>query len=102
MSVSGWEHVYAVVRRIPRGEVASYGQVAERAGLGRRSARQVGYALHALGERDGSVPWHRVVNRLGEVSHGCEPDHQRVRLLEEGVPFDEKGRVPRDRFVVWR
>jgi methylated-DNA-protein-cysteine methyltransferase-like protein len=99
--VTRWEKIYAVVRRIPRGKVASYGQVAEEAGLGRGHARQVGYALHALGEGDRGVPWHRVVNRLGEVSHGSEPDHQRVRLMEEGVRFDARDRVPRDRFVDW-
>ena len=91
--------VYAVVRRIPRGRVASYGQVAAWAGLG-RGARQVGYALHAL--PDGSdVPWHRVVNAQGRVSprstHGPELE-QRIRLELEGVRFDAAGRIAMDRF----
>jgi len=89
-----WERVYAVVRRIPRGRVATYGQVAELAGLGRQ-ARQVGYALHAL-PRGTTVPWHRVINSAGRLS--LPPDaggvEQRLRLLAEGVPVTEAGRVP--------
>ena len=65
------ERVYAIVRRIPRGRVATYGQVARIAGLGAH-ARQVGYALAAL--RPGSrVPWHRVINARGEVSRRARP-----------------------------
>lgn len=90
---------YAVVRRIPRGRVATYGQVAALAGLPGR-ARQVGYALAAL--PDGSdVPWHRVVNARGEISPrtaGTAPGAiQRVLLEAEGVAFDAAGRVDLDR-----
>jgi methylated-DNA-protein-cysteine methyltransferase-like protein len=94
--MDGWERVYRCVRKIPRGKVASYGLVAEACGLGRHHARQVGYALHAL--EDDRVPWHRVVNSKGEISHR-EGDHQRAKLEKEGVPFDERGRIPRRRFV---
>jgi methylated-DNA-protein-cysteine methyltransferase related protein len=91
--------VCAVVRRIPRGRVASYGQVAAWAGLGRQ-ARQVGYALHAL-PKDSDIPWHRVVNAQGRVSprsaHGPELE-QRIRLELEGVRFDAVGRVAMERF----
>lgn len=91
--------VYAVVRRIPRGRVASYGQVAAWAGLG-RGARQVGYALHAL-PQGSDVPWHRVVNAQGRVSprstHGPALE-QRIRLELEGVRFDAGGRIAMDRF----
>lgn len=91
--------VYAVVRRIPRGRVASYGQVAAWAGLG-RGARQVGYALHAL-PPGSDVPWHRVVNAQGRVSprstHGPELE-QRIRLELEGVRFDAAGRIAMERF----
>ena len=56
--------IYEVVSRIPKGKVATYGQVATLAGM-RGHARQVGYALHDL--REGSnVPWHRVINARGE------------------------------------
>ena len=85
--------IYAVVRRIPKGRVATYGQIAELAGLPRQ-ARQVGYALAAL--RDGRVPWHRVINARGEISPRAEagPDELQRELLErEGVAFDALGRV---------
>ena len=91
---SSYDKIYAVVRRIPAGAVATYGQVARLAGLPGH-ARQVGYALHALpgGSR---VPWHRVINAKGQVSPRADPDwvhYQRQLLEEEGVPFDENGRV---------
>jgi methylated-DNA-protein-cysteine methyltransferase-like protein len=89
-----WARVYAVVRRIPEGKVATYGQVAELAGLG-RNARQVGYALHALRSEMG-VPWHRVVNARGEISLGPIGGAnltQRLRLEREGVRFNARGRI---------
>ena len=87
-SRGSWEHIYAVVRRIPRGRVATYGQVAELAGLPGH-ARQVGYALHALSEQS-RVPWHRVLNARGAVSRRAEPGSegfQRLLLEGEGVRF---------------
>lgn len=90
--------IYEVVRRIPRGRVATYGQVAELAGLGDH-ARQVGYALHAL--KDDSVPWHRVINARGRISVRHEPGlerWQRELLENEGVVFDAVGRIALERF----
>jgi len=89
----------AVVRRIPRGRVATYGQVARLAGLPGR-ARQVGWALHSSGSA-GSVPWHRVINARGEVSPRAAPGYDRLqrKLLEdEGIEFDGAGRVAFARF----
>ena len=89
-----YQRIYAVVRRIPRGRVATYGQVAELAGLPGH-ARQVGYALHAL-PAGSAVPWHRVINARGEVSRRSVPGpelSQRMRLEREGVGFDLRGRV---------
>lgn len=92
--------MYTAVCQIPRGCVATYGQVAELAGLGRH-ARQVGYALHALPEGT-IVPWHRVVNARGSVSQrrstGGGEVEQRMRLEREGVVFDAAGRVSLERF----
>jgi methylated-DNA-protein-cysteine methyltransferase-like protein len=87
--------VYRVVRRVPRGKVVTYGQVA--AILGQpRGARAVGVALGALrAPRVEIVPWHRVINAAGRCSHrdGFWADIQRERLEEEGVRFDRDGRV---------
>ena len=89
-----YQRIYAVVRRIPRGRVATYGQVAALAVLPGR-ARQVGYALHALEDGSG-VPWQRVINHRGEISPRAEPFYeplQRAMLEAEGVVFDARGRV---------
>jgi len=93
-SESSYQKIYATVRRVPEGRVATYGQIADLAGLPGH-ARQVGYALHALSEDD-DVPWHRVINARGEVSLRGEPGMdqvQRVLLEGEGVDFDDRGRV---------
>ena len=97
-----YSRIYAVVRRIPRGRVATYGQIAELAGLPGH-ARQVGYALHALPEGT-AVPWHRVLNARGTLSlrrdSGGEIT-QRIKLEQEGVRFDVGGRIPLQR-LQWR
>ena len=96
-----YRRIHVAVRRIPRGRVATYGQVAVAAGLPGR-ARQVGYALHALPE-DSGVPWHRVINARGEVSprgDGHE-EVQRALLEAEGVVFDHRDRIDLERFG-WR
>ncbi len=89
-----YRRIYAVVRKIPRGRLATYGQVASLAGLPGQ-ARQVGYAPHAL-EPDTRVPWQRVINARGRVSPRAAPgfDGIQTQFLErEGVRFDLAGRV---------
>lgn len=97
-----YQRIYRVVRRIPQGRVATYGQVARLAGLAGH-ARQVGYALNAL--PDGSaVPWHRVINARGEISRRAERGWEGVQrsLLEaEGICFDDRQRIALARFS-WR
>lgn len=91
---SSYRRIYAVVRRIPRGRVATYGQVARLAGLAGH-ARQVGYALHSL-PKGTRLPWHRVINARGEVSRRRRPGaelSQRLLLEREGLRFDARGRV---------
>ena len=101
-SPNSWQSVYRVVRRIPAGRVATYGQVAALAGMP-GAARQVGWALHAITEQD-DVPWQRVINARGEISsRGIREieDYQRALLQSEGVIFDQAGRVDLARFA-WR
>ncbi|MGC9396739.1 MAG: MGMT family protein [Anaerolineae bacterium] len=85
-----FEQVYALVREIPRGTVASYGQIARWLGWP-RGARTVGWALRALHTDD--VPWHRVVNAQGRVSLRDDDGLQRALLEAEGVVFDARGRI---------
>lgn len=93
------ETVYGVVRQIPLGRVASYGQVARLAGRP-RNARFVGYALHANPE-PGIIPCHRVVFKDGSLAPGFAfggEDEQRRMLAEEGIEFMDDGRVDMERF----
>ncbi len=98
-----YRQIYAAVRRIPCGRVATYGDIARLAGLPGQ-ARLVGYALHALPAHS-SVPWHRVLNAQGTISLGrTEPGGglaQRFLLEREGVIFDANGRISLQRFR-WR
>jgi len=96
-----YDRIYAVVRRIPPGRVATYGQIADLAGLDGR-ARQVGYALRTLTLE--GVPWHRVVNSRGQVSARSEPGGeliQRQLLEREGVKFDAADRLALEHYR-WR
>lgn len=91
--------IYEIVRQIPRGRVATYGQVAELAGFEGRS-RQVGYALHSLPD-DVDIPWHRVVNRHGEISERSRGDShelQRNLLEAEGIEFDRRNRIDLEKY----
>ena len=95
-----FERIYAVVRQIPCGRVATYGMVAQLAG-DPRWARAVGYALHVNPE-PGVIPCHRVVNRFGRLApafaFGGE-DRQRELLEQEGVGFTAEGTVDLSRFL---
>jgi methylated-DNA-protein-cysteine methyltransferase-like protein len=90
-----YREVYRLVRRIPKGKVATYGQLA--ALLGRpRAVRAVGSALRRLsGPMQQAVPWHRVLNAKGRVSFrgGESPELQRDLLRREGVRFGRGGSV---------
>jgi alkylated DNA nucleotide flippase Atl1 len=88
---SVYARIYAIVRRIPRGRVCTYGHIAQVAGCS--GARQVGYALHSL--KDGTaVPWHRVVNARGAISlPGSSGITQRLRLEKEGVRCNAGGAI---------
>jgi methylated-DNA-protein-cysteine methyltransferase-like protein len=102
----GWTPYYRIVRRIPRGRVATYGAIALLAGRP-RAARQVGYALAALRGTRHAVPWQRVLGGRGRVMAGISildpvgAAVQRDLLEREGVAFDDRGRVSLARFG-WR
>jgi len=82
MQKSSFELIYDVVKQIPRGKVATYGQVAALAG-NKRWSRVVGYALH-VNPDPGNIPCHRVVNRDGEVSRAFAfgGENRQIALLE--------------------
>lgn len=89
MSENLFESIYLVVRRIPRGRVATYGQIACILGMP-RGARTVGWALRAL-PQGSDVPWQRVVNARGSISFapgGYAASVQQALLEEEGIVFD--------------
>ena len=97
--------VYAAVKKIPRGKVATYGQIALLAGMP-RAARQVGYALRAT-PANIKIPWHRVINAQGRVSmrlhdwQSGSDDYQRVLLEAEGVEFSVESKINLKKFQ-WR
>lgn len=91
------QRIYELVRRIPPGRVASYGQIARMIGGG-VGPRQVGYALAAL-KAGTDVPWQRVINARGRISlPGIGGAIQKQLLLEEGIQFDENDCVDFERF----
>ncbi|MET0619155.1 MAG: MGMT family protein [Thermoanaerobaculia bacterium] len=111
---TSYARIYAVIARVPRGRVATYGQIAGEAGLPGH-ARMVGYALSALPEGS-RVPWHRIVNAAGRISlrsggadgsgSGSGSDRpmdriQRYLLEKEGVRFGDGGAIPL-RVFRWR
>lgn len=99
-----YERIYAVVRQIPKGNVATYGQVAELAGLIGKP-RLVGYALYRVDMALSDLPWQRVINARGEVSQSPRRNGtdyiQRALLEDEGIEFDHRGRVDLNTYK-WR
>ncbi len=101
-----YEQVYAVVRRIPRGKVTSYGRIAKMLGSP-NAARAVGYALQALKDKKGSpayddIPWQRVVNSQGRISivnREFGAQLQAELLREEGVIVSDDLRINLDLYL---
>ena len=96
-----FEKIYEVVKNIPKGKVATYGQVALLAG-NPRWARVVGYALHVHPE-PGIIPCHRVVNREGKVAPGFAfggEGVQRQLLESEGIIFETDGRIDLEKYSI--
>jgi len=96
-----YDLIYAAVRQIPAGKVATYGQISQI--VGRCSAQMVGFALAALGRKpdDSNVPWQRVINAKGKISphgFGFGTNIQRVLLEEEGVEFNLENVIDFERY----
>ncbi|MFQ5834457.1 MAG: MGMT family protein [bacterium] len=93
MNTSFYQRVKDIIKKIPKGKVATYGQIAAFAG-NHRAARQVAWVLHSS-SRKYELPWHRIVNSQGRISlksnHGYEI--QKELLKKEGITFDQNGRI---------
>jgi methylated-DNA-protein-cysteine methyltransferase-like protein len=92
-NITRYKQIYDVVRRVPVGKVATYGQIAKI--VGRCTARMVGYSMAAL-PYGTDVPWQRIINHKGEISLRSRGDgalRQRRLLQKEGIRFDSKGRM---------
>jgi methylated-DNA-protein-cysteine methyltransferase-like protein len=87
------------ITAIPRGTVATYGQIAACAG-NHRASRQVAWLLHSSSRKD-NLPWHRVINSRGSISLpiGGGFEEQKVLLEGEGVRVDERGRIDLSKFL---
>lgn len=98
MPKSFYKRVLEIIKKIPKGRVATYGQIARYAG-NPQASRQVAYILHSSTEKE-KLPWHRVINSKGGISlrskHGYEL--QKQMLEREGITFDEENRVDLDSF----
>ena len=91
--------IYQIIRKVPKGKVATYGQIAFLVGIP-RGARQVGYALHSL--PDGSdVPWQRIINSRGKISYKSASFFENIQyqlLVSEGIIFEESGKIDLQKF----
>ena len=96
-----FEHVIKTIRKIPRGKVATYGQIAALVG-NPRAARQVAWILHSSSDKH-RLPWHRVINRNGKISLPRRGGYevQRALLVQEKIVFDKNDRVDLAKFQ-WR
>ena len=96
-----YDHIYNVIRQIPVGKVATYGQISRI--VGRCSAQMIGFALAALGKQTDAadVPWQRVINAKGRISphgYGFGTNMQRALLEEEGVIFNLENEIDFDQY----
>ena len=99
MPKSFYQRVIVIIKNIPEGKVATYGQIATYGG-NPRAARQVSYILHSSSEKE-DLPWHRVINSKGSISlkpgHGYE--FQKQMLKKEGMTFNKNDCIDLKRFL---
>jgi methylated-DNA-protein-cysteine methyltransferase-like protein len=93
------ERAVDIIKRIPDGHVATYGQIARLAG-NPRGARQVSYILHSSSAKE-KLPWHRVINSKGLIAlkHGRGYELQKQLLEDEGIVISDKGCIDLKRFL---
>jgi methylated-DNA-protein-cysteine methyltransferase-like protein len=101
MSKSFHQRAIEIIKQIPEGKVATYGQIAAYAG-NPRGARQVAYILHSSSRKE-NLPWHRVVNSKGGISlkPGSGYGLQKKLLEKEGIIFDKNNCIDLKRFLWW-
>ncbi|MFX0113758.1 MAG: MGMT family protein [Candidatus Hodarchaeota archaeon] len=99
MTNSFSQRVKALIKAIPAGKVATYGQIAKFAG-NPRAARQVAWLLHSSSRKD-NLPWHRVISSKGRISlpHDQGYELQKAMLEQEGIILDESDKIDLDRFL---
>ncbi|MFW9905345.1 MAG: MGMT family protein [Candidatus Thorarchaeota archaeon] len=99
MTSSFSQRVKNIIKKIPTGKVATYGQIATYAGNS-RAARQVAWILHSSSGKD-NLPWHRVINSKGKISlprnEGYES--QKGLLEKEGITFDKNEKINFDKYL---
>ena len=99
MSNSFHSEIVKIIKKIPKGKVATYGQIAAMAG-NPQASRQVAWVLNSSSSKD-KLPWHRVINRLGKISlkPGSGYEQQREMLEKEGVVFNLRDSIDLKRFL---
>ena len=99
METSFYRRARDIIKKVPQGKVATYGQVAALAG-NHRAARQIAWVLHSSSSED-NLPWHRIINTQGRISlrPGWGYEEQKALLLREGVTFDRNDRVDLKRYL---
>ena len=99
--MSNYDRIYTTIRQISLGKVATYGQIADLAGLYGK-ARLVGYALFRVQIAD-DIPWQRVINAKGEISYSLQRQGgdylQKVLLQEEGIQFKPNGKIDLGKYL---
>ncbi|MFX1507782.1 MAG: MGMT family protein [Promethearchaeota archaeon] len=99
MTTSFTQRVKDIIKKIPTGKVATYGQIATYAG-NPRASRQVAWILHSSSGKD-NLPWHRVINSKGRISlpHNGGYENQKELLEKEGISFDQYGKINFDQYL---
>ena len=99
METSFYQRARDIIKKVPQGKVATYGQVAALAG-NHRAARQIAWVLHSSSPKD-NLPWHRIINTQGRISlrPGWGYERQKALLQREGIVFDPNDRIDLTKYL---